>query len=449
MIKKLRLENYKAWKGKREVQLAPVTLLLGTNSSGKTSLLQPLLLLKQTVESPDRKLPLYLGGQPQDLLSLGSFKELVSGQDSKTQLAFGIEYEIDTSSDEEGPAERLAGQVIQFDVTYCSPGAKNVPVVDELKYHIGNRAFSVKRQAKGGYLLCAPEYEARARPGAPTQLDAKRSYEPERSVAFSADAVAELGMLGLEVQDVALSLTRLLQNLVYLGPLREQPNRDYLWNLQAPNNLGKKGERAIHALLASIGRGGKEARSEMIGAVERWLKLMGLADQLELKRLGNSARYEVLVRTGKTGANLVDVGFGISQVLPVLTLAYFVPKGTTILMEQPEIHLHPLAQAFLADLFVEVARDRKVQFLIETHSEHLFRRLQALIAEEKVAAQECRSYFVAMDEGVATLRDLDIDEFGRIKDWPDRFFGDAVGEMERQMEHMLKRMAKLQGEHHG
>jgi predicted ATPase len=170
---------------------------------------------------------------------------------------------------------------------------------------------------------------------------------------------------------------------------------------------------------------------------------MEVADGFSLGHEGPSVHYEVLVHQGKIKANLVDVGFGVSQVLPVVTLAYFVPEGSTVIVEQPEIHLHPLAQTTLADLFVEVSRTRRVQFLVETHSENLFRRLQFLIADEQVSPEEeCRLYFVKREEEIAALERLEVDRYGRIKNWPEKFFGDAIGEVERQTRRMIERMAK-------
>src|SRR5690606_16709143 len=115
---------------------------------------------------------------------------------------------------------------------------------------------------------------------------------------------------------------------------------------------------------------------------------------------------------------LRDVGVGVSQVLPVLILAYFVPAGSAILLEEPEIHLHPLAQAVLAELFVELSRERGVQFIVETHSEHLFRRLQTLVAGAKLAHDAVAMYFVERKGGSAHLRELLLDEYGRVVDWP-------------------------------
>ncbi len=136
------------------------------------------------------------------------------------------------------------------------------------------------------------------------------------------------------------------------------------------------------------------------------------------------------------------MGFGVSQVLPVITLLYYVPEGSTVILEQPEIHLHPLAQANLADLILNVARHRKVQVLLESHSEHLLLRLQRRIAEEGAAAGDVKLYFCDLVGGKSSLVPLELDMFGRIENWPDNFMGDAFGETVAAEKARLKRMRK-------
>jgi len=169
---------------------------------------------------------------------------------------------------------------------------------------------------------------------------------------------------------------------------------------------------------------------------------MGVAERLEARQVGRSSRYEIVVHKDGVVANLRDVGIGISQVLPVLTLAFFAQEGSTILMEEPEIHLHPLAQSVLAELFVEVSRKRRVQFIVETHSEHLFRRLQTLVAKEELSLDDCRMYFVERQGADAVLKNLELDEYGRVTQWPDKFFGDALGETREQAQLMFERQKR-------
>jgi predicted ATPase len=126
-------------------------------------------------------------------------------------------------------------------------------------------------------------------------------------------------------------------------------------------------------------------------------------------------------------------------VLPVLTVAFFAPPGSTVILEEPEIHLHPLAQSVLAELLVEVSLSRRVQFIVETHSEHLFRRMQTLVARQAIAPGDCALYFVDKRAGNSQLRRLSLDDYGRLLDWPEHFFGNAMGEAEEQARLMFER----------
>lgn len=438
MFKRFYLRNMKVWADQlwdEDVELAPVTLFLGANSAGKTSILQLPLLLKQTFESPDRHLDLNLGGQQTDIVDLGTYKDLVHGHDTKRELGLGLDTDVVV---QKRPVS------LSYGVEYTL--AAGAPVVKRLELSEGHQTYSVERQSKGGYLLSAPGYEPRVMGN---RQDARRNFQPERSLTFSPEALAELGAAGGRVQDLGLGLTQAMGRLAYLGPLRERPERSYMWNRQSPGDLGSRGERAVHALLASANartkrKAGKEGgQGWLVEKVSAWLARMGVADGLVLERQGRSRYFEVIIEGEGRRANIMDVGFGVSQVLPMLVLAYFVPRGATIIAEQPEIHLHPRAQVGLAELMVEVAREREVQFLVETHSEYLFRRLQFLIADEKLGPDDCRLYFVERDGArEASLRRLEVDPYGRIANWPEHFFGDSLGETERQMTVMMERMMR-------
>jgi hypothetical protein len=256
-----------------------------------------------------------------------------------------------------------------------------------------------------------------------------RDFAPERSIALPAAALAALGADAGKVEDMSLAIRRELENISYLGPIRRKPERDYVWNRKV-GYMDMDGHNAVQVLLSD---------KEIVEKVSRWLNRMGVAEKLEVRKVGRSNRYEVLLHREGVKANLRDVGIGVSQVLPVLTLAFFAPKGSTILLEEPEIHLHPLAQSVLAELFVEVSKERQVQFIVETHSEHLFRRMQTLMARGTASTDDCAMYFIEKGEKGAEIRELKIDEFGRLTNWPDKFFGDALGETREQARLMFER----------
>lgn len=163
-----------------------------------------------------------------------------------------------------------------------------------------------------------------------------------------------------------------------------------------------------------------------------WLREMGLIHSFSVVEIApGSNRWQAKIRTrpGASEVLLTDVGFGVSQVLPVITLLQYVPEGSTVILEQPEIHLHPLAQAALADVIIQAAVHRKVQIVLESHSEHLLLRLQRRIAEEVLRHDEVKLYFCDAPNGTSTLTPLDVDLYGNIKNWPDRFMGDAFNEV--------------------
>jgi predicted ATPase len=124
--------------------------------------------------------------------------------------------------------------------------------------------------------------------------------------------------------------------------------------------------------------------------------------------------------------------------LPALVLLYYVPEGSTILMEQPEIHLHPSVQSGLADAILTVAKSRKLQVIVESHSEHLLRRFQRRVAENDFPSDEIKLYFCDSVGGESKLVDLDIDLFGEIRNWPRDFFGDEMHEIAETRKAILK-----------
>ena len=426
MFTRLRLVNFKAWRDTGDLTLKPVTMLLGTNSSGKSSLIQSLLLLKQTVQSPDRTVHLNLGGdEVNDLFNFGSFDDVLNqSADSPRQFKIAFDFErADSAPIKEGKFECSYGQTSFGSVA-----------VQTLKLQTDSRCFQAVRREKGAFSILVDDESQPRMKG--------RDCAPERSIALSADVIAKLDKDGPLAEDLSLAIRRELESISYLGPLRRKPERDYPWNKTKPGDVGSDGRAAIDALLASALLKGEE-QNVVVGGVSKWLKRMKVAERLEVRQQGRSNRYELVIHRDGVVCNLRDVGIGVSQVLPVLVVAYFAPKGSTIILEEPEIHLHPLAQSVLAELFVEVSRQHGVQFIVETHSEHLFRRMQTLIAKQTVTTDDVALYFVEREGKAAKLRTLQIDEFGRVSNWPDGFFGDALGETREQARLMFERQKKI------
>lgn len=276
--------------------------------------------------------------------------------------------------------------------------------------------------------------------------------EPVKSYGFPDQVRAYYQNAGF-LADLELALEEQFNRLYYLGPLREYPKRQYTWAGSQPEDMGQRGERVVDALLASRERGkisrGKGKRGFTVEEyVAHWLKELGLVHNFSVKALTpDSNLYQVWITRspGALPVLITDVGFGVSQILPVLAICYYVPEGSTILLEQPEIHLHPAVQSGLADVFIDAIKRRNVQIVLESHSEHLLRRLQRRLAEEQIAPEQVALYFADASEGEPTLRALELDEYGNIRNWPANFFGDEMGDLAAMAEAAMQRQIAERG----
>ena len=151
----------------------------------------------------------------------------------------------------------------------------------------------------------------------------------------------------------------------------------------------------------------------------------------------------VTVSGGTAQVSVPDVGFGVSQVLPVLVQVFYAPRRSAVILEQPEIHLHPAAQSELGDVLIAAVKDNGVQLLVESHSEHLLRRLQRRIAEGEVSHEDVALYFVETHRGQSEIHKLMVDTYGNITNWPRDFFGDEIGDLSAMTEAAIERRTHL------
>lgn len=435
MLTHLKLENFKIWRNTGPIRLAPITLLLGTNSSGKSSLIQSLLLIRQTVKGDDPNLDLNLGNpDANDSVTLGQFKDLLCrhgvASESTTATQVGIEFRWS----EYGQAD---GSTL-FSARY-NKGPAGSAELAFLRLGKDGQGFSVQRRKPGIYRL---SLGTQSKP-----LGQSADFRPQRSFAFSAATLNKLGPQADLIMPIGPALLDELGRIIYLGPVRRLAQRDYLWAGRMPAHIGDDGAKAVDALIASgvarqLAKKRHQALPEEAQLFEKtiyWLKEMNLADGLSIRALGSSARYELIIENDGQASNIKDVGVGVSQVIPVIVAALFAQPGHIVIVEEPESHLHPLAQSKLAELFAEVSKQRNVQFIVETHSEHLFRRMQTLIAKQDIAPNDAAMYFVEREGKSASMRALVLDDFGRVRNWPEGFFGDAVGETREQARLMFTR----------
>ena len=449
MLTHLTLENFKAWR-KADLAFGKVTGFFGQNSAGKSSLLHFLLMLKQTRSATDRGAVLNLGGEL-DFVSLGTFDDIAHHERTASGQSRRISWSLDWTLPEKGRLDLASYGGPPYHTTKiraeCEVGvSKGDLEAWHLQYGFDDVAFWLKKGAKGFQLgTNSPDFEFRKGPGRPKQLPG-----PVKTHLFPGETRTSYQNTDF-LRDFEVAYERLMDTIYYLGPLRAHPRRDYHWSGTKHEDVGQRGERTVDAILAAT-RDERTVRLKPKGrgiplvpfqeAIARWLKDLKLIHEFSVEEVKHGTNlYRALARTSASAppTALPDVGFGVSQVLPALVLLYYVPEGATVLMEQPEIHLHPAVQSGLADLMLNVAEVRNVQIIVESHSEHLLRRLQRRVAEEKALAEDVKLYFVSLQRGRAQAADLLLNEYGEIENWPDHFFGDEMGEIAAIAKARLKR----------
>lgn len=232
----------------------------------------------------------------------------------------------------------------------------------------------------------------------------------------------------------------------YLGPLRETPKAVYpLSPTTDPRDVGLNGERTASVLelykdtvisyIPSSRFSGQKKNIDkrmtscsLEKAVGDWLKYLGIAEVVKSQDQGELGHgITVGISSPNEARDLKRVGVGVSQVLPILVSCLLADEDSTLIFEQPELHLHPSVQALLGDFFVSIALSNK-QCIVESHSEYLVDRLRyrfASTSSTKKLDSLIRVYFVNKDEGVSKFRHVGIDEYGSFVDWPEGFFDES------------------------
>ena len=382
---------------------------------------------------------------------LGSFREIIHGKELDSAVALAFSWRSDIQFSARKPpysfdpiSERLHAQEFSFRTSIRQHG--EAPEVDFFTYELGGRAFGMKRVKHNEYAFVHNPTSDALKGGSTTKSyfpfggeftdPTEIPFEsPVKCYGFPADVGTVFDALSAEAKGneaspnnhdglppFQLAFEYAFQRVHYLGPLRPFAHRVYQWGGEKPLDTGWDGEQTVETLLAY----------RIVEKVAQWLKQMDLVDSFKLQPVGESGTiYQCYIRSSPTATEVLlpDVGFGVSQILPVLADCAILPTGSTLLLEQPEIHLHPFAQAALADVLIDAIKSRNIQIIVESHSEHLLRRIQRRIAEEAFAANDAALYFCHIEDGASQADELELDSYGYIKNWPKHFFGDEMEEV--------------------
>ena len=230
----------------------------------------------------------------------------------------------------------------------------------------------------------------------------------------------------LSTQTIMLcnALQSLLHNVLTLGPQRNFPNRLYTYDGRKPQEVGDSGKFLPDMLIQN---------PDLQEATNKWLNRLDIAYKLQIEQANtrNDDIYEIrfVDRTNNSvDVNLKDLGFGISQIMPVVVQC-IASSGKILTIQQPELHIHPSLQANLGDLFTESIYTHQNQLIIETHSEHLVLRLLRLVRKGELKHGDISILYVGRNPTGTYVKRLRLDENGDFLDnWPGGFFPERLNE---------------------
>ena len=423
MLTELRLSNFRIFDDEVTVRFRPITILIGRNSSGKSSIVKFLLMLQQSSEYGRSQFLTPEGGR----VSLGAFRALKNSLTRKRNLDF----ELQAKSNSERvyyPLSRYleeAGRIDPRELVYKTKatlayGRRNITGrVTYLLYSeiSGNSYFSIDDRVLAdssflGASMAKPVtgiFDTR-------ELDHIIVNPGEESNLMA--ALTRLAA-GAQLQD---GLRYQINSIRHLSPVRVEAQRVIIASPPPIDDVGQGGEFALPHLQKMIGEANE--RYEFILPY-----LESIAGISGMKFTTSSGYVSQAIATNKaTGANalIADFGFGVSQCVPILVQGAIMAPQTTLMVEQPEAQLHPTAQLELGSFFADLWKQRSVGSIIETHSSNILLRLRRLIARRYLSNQDVSVAFFTFDEesNMPTVKNLDINKDGSMEaGLPMEFFG--------------------------
>ena len=442
-MKLVTVKNYRCFREEQKARLAPLTLLVGENSTGKTSFLAMVRALWQVAfESvvPDFQEPPY---------DLGTFGEIAYNRSSRSRAKF-FEASFETvikGQRRRGP-RRPENETAIFSVTYES--REGVPYPTSRKLTSGNRLIEVSESL---FHVAVNDRETFTNPTWPPWLgdgeliplqfipfhslprdSSEDGDEPASEKSYDSlteddlNRLFDLALLVFAIEDKSL-VSQARQSPFAGAPVRSTPRRTY----DPARPFRDPSGEYVPTLLANLSRRDPDEWERLKDALEKFGQDSGLFDEISIESLGRTegSPFQLHVRKAAgrsrgTKRNLIDVGYGVSQALPILTELLRREHPSMFLLQQPEVHLHPTAQAALGSLFCEIASwDR--QILVETHSDYILDRVRMDVRDGKTnlkAEDVSILYFEPVGPEVK-IHSLTLDDDGNIVNAPPgyrRFF---------------------------
>ncbi len=423
MFKQLKISNFRIFDGEVTIRFRPITVLIGKNNAGKSSIIKFLLMLQQSLNLNSNAF-LEANGEH---VKFGKFYNLKNEGSDKTNLKFSLQINKDAS-----PGEALRSY-IENKHPMDSKKKKFNPYDENGHYEISVDVLylgSNYAQGKSSELrLLMPiegskEYKEILHRSM-TLYDGNRFLNFTDAEKLDMDDIEKIRQRLAEKCCVD-ALAQHINAIRHISPVKQDLARTIDVSANIPTDyVGKNGEYTLHHLW----KFNSEENQEKYKFIRPHMKNIVDIDDIVFNTLEDLAQYNA--RNKKTGehANISDFGFGVSQCLPILVQGAIMNQNTTLIVEQPEAQVHPTAQLEMSSFFADLWKKRKVRSIIETHSSNIILRLRKLVADGKLKHEDISVAFFDIENGKVTINNLDINENGTMEDGlPMEFFGADIKE---------------------
>lgn len=508
MLRRIALKNFKAFEHLEELELRPLTVFCGPNAVGKSSVIQALLMIRQTIDAPRPEAwsgDLVTDGKH---VSLGDYVDVVFGHDLGRNLTIALTVPVPVSNprsfrkDGFWKVPVLLTLQLECGIPYYRAGkgmwedallSSAVPELNHLRltartedgqelvtvdagqetfgdvyvalafgkdmghadrhFYARDGAFGLRGlEFNGRFIETTPDYghalETDDQSGERLDASSRRIEYPTFSLTdWTDDCGAEemVGLVSRMLNEVTSSLT-----VHYVDPAREAPQRYYDVDVHSMSAGAGRGQ---HDWKAGLAFGSPEVRKpqepdsrnvaifggSLDDTIESWLSYLGLP---HVHPVLEGRDFRVMVSSpyaDECSVSVADTGYGVSQVLPVL-LAGAARRDEILVLDQPELHLHPKLQTGMADFAIAVSETRQV--LVETHSDHFVNRIVRRVVEGQISSDDVAVYFFTPTSDGPHVEMVEVDPTFGIKNWPLGFFDDYADEQEAIIRASLKRRAE-------
>lgn len=419
---KLTIENFKSIGCVTDFELRPMTVLAGINSSGKSSLLQALLLLKQSTESDTKDL-LRLNGPYVAATSLTDLVRMKK-RGGQMKMAMAIDgREIPSSHREVDFSPNGEALVaVSFELIFSANGQSHLESLNSTWKFEGTEEkamFMAKRsKALGTYTL---KYSHPAMLGLP-ESEKRRTMDKckltfKDFIPIFAEGEAGSGVVrSLIVMKVLYSIIEsVMENIYYVGAQRIKPELAQSYSNIDFREVGTDGQMTRFLLNER-----KNARvagyDDNVGGLaalcKKWIcDKMHLAKDIDVVKDSNKLYRTLITNNDGLQVDLCQMGFGLSQILPFVVQGFLTPVGGTLIVEDPDVHMHPKVQADIVDFFIDLMQHGR-NVLIETHSDHIVTRLRRRITDETLTTDKVNVIFVENGKDGSNYPSIGISENG-------------------------------------